>query len=53
MFYSPIQGGAVAALSAMNEIDFDWPRRFWNGLSAQDQQTLIRCAHPQPAYDHS
>ena len=46
MFYPSIQGGAVAALSAMNEIDFDWPRRFWNGLSAQDQQNLIRCAHP-------
>ncbi|KAI0704190.1 catalase-domain-containing protein [Cerioporus squamosus] len=34
-------GGAVAALSAVNEIDFDWPRRFWNSLSEQDQQNLI------------
>ncbi len=39
-----MQGGAVAALSAVNEIDFDWPRRFWNSLSEQDQQNLIRCA---------
>ncbi|TBU30380.1 catalase-domain-containing protein [Dichomitus squalens] len=34
-------GGAVASLSAVTEIDFDWPRRFWNSLSAQDQQNLI------------
>ncbi|KAH9903213.1 catalase-domain-containing protein [Cubamyces lactineus] len=34
-------GGAVASLAAVNEIDFDWPRRFWNGLSEQDQQNLI------------
>ncbi|OBZ76293.1 Catalase [Grifola frondosa] len=34
-------GGAVAALSAVNEVDFDWPRRFWQSLSEQDQQNLI------------
>ncbi|EIW53214.1 catalase-domain-containing protein [Trametes versicolor FP-101664 SS1] len=34
-------GGAVASLSAVTEIDFDWPRIFWNGLSEQDQQNLI------------
>ncbi|KAI0672137.1 catalase-domain-containing protein [Trametes maxima] len=35
------QGGAVASLSAVTEIDFDWPRRFWNSLSEQDKQNLI------------
>ena len=46
------QGGAVAALAAVNEIDFDWPRRFWNGLSEQDQQNLIRYAsvHAMASY---
>ncbi|KAI0758857.1 catalase-domain-containing protein [Fomes fomentarius] len=34
-------GGAVAALSAVTEIDFDCPRRFWNSLSEQDQRNLI------------
>ncbi|KAI0366552.1 catalase-domain-containing protein [Pilatotrama ljubarskyi] len=34
-------GGAVASLSAVTEIDFDWPRRFWSGLSEQDQQNLV------------
>ena len=36
------QGGAVASLSAVNEVDFDWPRRFWNSLSEQDQTNFIR-----------
>ncbi|KAI0649743.1 catalase-domain-containing protein [Trametes meyenii] len=35
------QGGAVASLSAVTEVDFDWPRRFWNSLSERDQQNLI------------
>lgn len=34
-------GGAVQSLSAVTEIDFAWPRIFWNGLSEQDQQNLI------------
>ncbi|KAI0784110.1 catalase-domain-containing protein [Abortiporus biennis] len=34
-------GGAVRSLSRVTEIDFDWPRRFWNSLSEQDQQNLI------------
>ncbi|KAH9848102.1 catalase-domain-containing protein [Lenzites betulinus] len=34
-------GGAVASLSQVTEIDFDWPRIFWNSLSEQDQQNLI------------
>lgn len=42
-----MQGGAVASLSAVTEIDFDWPRIFWNGLSEQDQQNLIRSV-PSP-----
>ncbi|KZT04923.1 catalase-like protein [Laetiporus sulphureus 93-53] len=34
-------GGAVQSLSAVTEIDFAWPRMFWNSLSEQDQQNLI------------
>ncbi|KAH9944922.1 catalase-domain-containing protein [Amylocystis lapponica] len=34
-------GGAVQSLSELTEIDFDWPRIFWNSLSDQDQQNLI------------
>ncbi|KAI0340276.1 catalase-domain-containing protein [Trametopsis cervina] len=34
-------GGAVRALSQVTAIDFDWPQRFWKGLSAQDQKNLI------------
>ncbi|KAI0634572.1 catalase-domain-containing protein [Trametes polyzona] len=34
-------GGAVASLSSVTELDFDWPRRFWNSLSQQDQANLI------------
>ncbi|GBE83330.1 Catalase [Sparassis crispa] len=34
-------GGAVQSLSAMTEIDFSWPRKFWASLSDQDQQNFI------------
>ncbi|KZT64984.1 catalase-like protein [Daedalea quercina L-15889] len=34
-------GGAVQSLSQVTEIDFSWPRIFWNSLSDQDQQNLI------------
>lgn len=34
-------GGAVESLSAVTEIDFSWPRIFWNSLSEQDQQNFI------------
>lgn len=36
------QGGAVRSLSQVTAVDFDWPKRFWASLSAQDQQNLIR-----------
>ena len=36
------QGGAIYSLSEVTEIDFDWPRRFWNSLSEEDQSNLIR-----------
>ncbi|KAH9834758.1 catalase-like protein [Rhodofomes roseus] len=34
-------GGAVQSLSMVTEIDFSWPRIFWNTMSDQDQQNLI------------
>ncbi|KAI0088364.1 catalase-domain-containing protein [Irpex rosettiformis] len=34
-------GGAVRSLTQVTAIDFDWPKRFWSSLSAQDQQNLI------------
>ena len=30
------------SLAQVTEIDFDWPKRFWTGLSKQDQDNLIR-----------
>ncbi|KAI0696337.1 catalase-domain-containing protein [Cytidiella melzeri] len=36
------EGGAVQSLSQVTAVDFDWPRRFWTSLSAQDQKNLIR-----------
>ena len=37
-----LQGGAVKSLSEVTAIDFDWPQRFWNSLSQQDQQNFVR-----------
>ncbi|KAJ3542899.1 hypothetical protein NM688_g5925 [Phlebia brevispora] len=34
-------GGAVHSLSEVTTIDFDWPKRFWASLSAQDQANFI------------
>ncbi|KAL1715661.1 catalase-like domain-containing protein [Schizophyllum commune] len=34
-------GGAVSALSRVTEIDFDWPRRFYDSLSQTDKENLI------------
>ena len=32
----------MSSLSAVTEIDFDWPRRFWASLSKNDQNNLIK-----------
>lgn len=33
----------MQSLSMVTEIDFAWPRIFWNTMSEQDQKNLIRC----------
>lgn len=32
----------MRSLSEVTAIDFDWPKRFWNSLSEQDQANFIR-----------
>jgi catalase len=34
-------GGAVRYLSTVSEIDFAWPKIFWNGMSKRDQDNFV------------